>query len=100
MFIEYNGVKIRETIKGEVKSRCPVTKEVDYHSYVVEYVPRDKIIEVVKFQEHLESFENKEMTSEDWANTLDEMVREINPVCKNVYVVDNSLGVTLEVEVL
>lgn len=100
MFVEYEGDKILCKIRGEVKSKCPVTHETDYNKFVIEYIPRDKIIEVLALKTFLENFKDKEMLCEKLGNVLNEIVKELNPVYKKVVVLDDSFGFDIEVEVL
>lgn len=97
MFIEYEGRKIKETVKGEVKSICPITKEVDYHQFQVIYIPRNKLIEVLKLKNELLKLKYSELTSEELYNLLYNWFENSNPINLDVKVWDNSLGLNIEV---
>ncbi len=97
MYLKYTGVKIRIKLSGEIRSKCPTTRETDYNKFMIEYVPRDKIIEVVMFREYLTQLYEQEITTEEVVNLLNKIVDDCNPFSKEVVVVDDSLGVKVEV---
>jgi NADPH-dependent 7-cyano-7-deazaguanine reductase QueF len=99
MFLEYNGAKIKIKLSGSVQSKCPITGENDYYNWIIEYIPRNKIIEVVALGKYLKSLSKNDKTCEDMVNDLNRIMCEINPYKLTVEVIDESEGIKIEVKV-
>lgn len=100
MFLEYEGKQMKVVLSGQLQCKCPVNGETDYYTWTIQYTPRDKIIEVLAFKKLLEEMECEGLTCEKFANKLNDVVLGVNPFQKNIRVVDNSLGVKIEVELI
>ena len=101
MYLVYDGPLMRIKLNGAMMGVCPVTEERDYYNYQINYVPRDKVVEVVWLREELEKIGNNDeyITAEDLAKFLKGIMDMIDPYSVEVTVWDDSMGIQLEVKI-
>ncbi|MDH5507483.1 MAG: preQ(1) synthase [Anaerolineae bacterium] len=79
---------------------CPVTKQPDFASIRVEYVPDEKIVESKSFKLYIWSFRNEGVFHEHVVNVmLDDLVKTLDPhYCKVTGVFNIRGGIDISVE--
>jgi len=81
---------------------CPLTKQPDFASIQVQYVPDKKIVESKSFKLYLWSFRNKGVFHEHFVNImLDDFIKAIDPHwCKIIgdFNIRGGVGISVEAE--
>ena len=101
MYFFFDCSLLMINLNGSMIWVCPVTEERDYYNYQINYVPRDKVVEVVWLREELEKIGNNDeyITAEDLAKFLKGIMDMIDPYSVEVTVWDDSMGIQLEVKI-
>lgn len=86
------------TLKGEIRSKCPITEQDDYYQFTITYTPKDKIIEIYSLKDFIKQYESLKMFQEEITIDLyDKLTITLNCPVK-VVLEDNSPGIQLKTE--